>query len=162
MMAWAQARATRTKNGPVIRPARCIFYALERDLPPPPVPVPLAAMPTATTTAAAAPTAAAVPRFRGHAGRDIDGGGQAGYANGGSNGRPDRADAPKQGNRRGCHNLREQLTRTPCFAVGAGGQKAISHSVHRSFLFHRLGPERGPHCVAKHNMEICETLPIRR
>jgi hypothetical protein len=118
-------RVRSKKNGPVPRdrPVACL-ERLVALLPPPPATAP----PTATT----ASTTVTPSGFRGRGCRHIHRGGQGRYPNGGSNGRADRAEAPEQGNRRCCYGLGEPPA-WPLSGVGAGRQKAISHSVQPSF-----------------------------
>jgi hypothetical protein len=119
-------RARSKKNGPVPRdrPAAC----LERLIALLPPPTTATAPPTA-----AAPAAAAIISFRGRGGRHVHRGSEARHPDSGSHGRPDRAKAPEESDRRGCYNLGEPPAWPLRATVGASRQKTISHSVQPSF-----------------------------
>jgi len=95
--------------------------------------------PPATTAPPTTTAAATTARLSRRAGRRGNRGSQGGYADGRTDGRAHRADAPKHRNRHSCDGLSQQLARC---------QKAFHHSAHPSFL--------SSHLHFKH--AICETL----
>lgn len=97
----------------------------------PPVPPPTATPPATTTTTA---TTAPAARLCCRAGRCGNRGGQRSDADGRSDRRSHRADAPKHRNRNSCDGLSQQPARC---------QKTLHHSAHPSFLSSHLHLKAG-------------------